>query len=150
MNIQAPSNRDLIERTSSNVAGITPDCSGMPGDLLPHDADNVARRIDEYRIQIMQANAEHGILPFFLATLSFTALFATLGHKATLYPWLSGVLVLLAVRLYLVSIYRKSDRSSDIQWVRWNVAILSGLGCLYGATPFLFPSNGEIWLLAVT
>ncbi|MFT4563567.1 MAG: diguanylate cyclase (GGDEF)-like protein [Gammaproteobacteria bacterium] len=98
----------------------------------------------------MQANAEHGILPFFLATLTFTALFATVGPKSTLYPWLSAVLALLVVRLYLISIYWKSHQRSDTQWVRWNVAILGGLGCLYGASPFLFPSNGEIWLLAVT
>lgn len=98
----------------------------------------------------MQANAEYGILPFFLATLSFTALFATLGHRSTLYPWLSAVLVLLVMRLYLISIYWKSDHRSDIRWVRWNVVILGALGCLYGATPFLFPPDGEIWLLAVT
>jgi len=34
----------------------------------------IARQIDNYRMQIVQDNAEHGMVPFFLATLSFAAL----------------------------------------------------------------------------
>jgi len=114
------------------------------------DSPEVTKRIDDYRMRIMQTNAEHGTLPFFLATLSFVALFANFGHKMALLLWVAAVLLLSGLRLFLISQYWASGERSDKRWVRYNIAVLAALGCLYGVTPFWLPINGEIWLLAVS
>ncbi len=123
------------------------------GAALEHpdiESPDIARRVNEYRMHIVQTNAEHGTLPFFLATLSFAALFANFGQKTELFLWVSAVLVLFGLRLTLISKYWASSDRSDKRWVHYTVAVLAALGCLYGVTPFWLPTNGEIWLLAVS
>ncbi len=119
-------------------------------DHLHRDPPEITAKIDQYRVRIIQDNAAHGILPFFLATLSYAALFANLGSSADVLGWLGAVVVLVCLRLFLIAKYRETDGPSDKQWVQCNVVLLAALGCLYGLTPFWFQSGGEIWLLAVS
>lgn len=123
---------------------------GETREIAPVDPPEMAERIDDYTMRIMQTNAEHGILPFVLATLSFAALFANFGQQTELMLWLAAVLALSGVRLFLISRYWASSDRSDKRWARYNIAVLAALGCLYGITPFWLPTNGEIWLLAVS
>ena len=70
----------------------------------PHlDTPEITAKIDEYRMRIMQNNAEHGMLPFFLATLSFSALFANFGSRVGVLGWLCAVLSLTGLRLFLIA-----------------------------------------------
>jgi hypothetical protein len=93
------------------------------------DPPEITKRIDDYRMRIMQTNAD-GTLPFFLATLSFVALFANFGHKMALLLWVATVLLLSGLRLFLISQYWASSDRSDKRWVRYNIAVLAALGSL--------------------
>jgi diguanylate cyclase (GGDEF)-like protein len=128
---------------------------GAPRFSSPHDHPHfdppeITAKIDDYRMHIIQDNAAHGLLPFFLATLSYAALFSNLGSRAGVLGWLGAVLALVCLRLFLIAKYREADNPSDKRWVRYNVMLLAALGCLYGSTPFWFQAGGEIWLLAVS
>lgn len=114
------------------------------------DPPEVTQRIDDYRLRIMQHNAEQGMLAFFLATLSFAALLASHGPHAGVLGWLAAVLALAGLRLFLISKYRAANSPSDKRWIRYNVALLAALGTLYGITPLLLELNSSTWLLAVS
>lgn len=117
---------------------------------LALDSDHVRRSVDDYCMRTMQSNAQHGALPFFLATLSFAALFATIGSKFNLFLWLASVTCVSVLRLFFISKYWNSNDRSDRLWMWGNVALLGLLGSLFGITPFIFPASDEIWLLAVS
>lgn len=117
----------------------------------PHlDPPEITCRIDEYRLRTVQYNAEQGMLPFFLATLSFAALLAYFVPHVGVLGWLAAVLSLAGLRLFLIAKYRGANRPSDSRWIRANVMVLVALGTLYGITPLWLELDSETWLLAVT
>ena len=73
----------------------------------------IARQIDNYRMQIVQDNAEHGMVPFFLATLSFAALLVYFSQGSRMLSWLPAVLSLGGLRLLLISKYSAGSSRCD-------------------------------------
>ena len=65
-----------------------------------YDAEDIHRKIDAYCMDTMQSNAQHGALPFFLATLPFAALFTTFGSPLPLFLWLAAVTIISGLRLF--------------------------------------------------
>jgi len=115
-----------------------------------YDAEDIYRKIDAYCMDTMQSNAQHGALPFFLATFPFAALFTTFGSPLPLFLWLAAVTIISGLRLFFASKYWRSEHRADAQWMRINITLLAILGCLFGLTPFVFPAADKTWLFAVS
>ncbi len=141
------SSRNDEHCTDDNSATYSP---ALARDYPHGDPPDITRRIDEYRLQTIQHNAEQGMLPFFLATLSFAALLAYFVPHAGVFGWLAAVLSLASLRLLLISKYRAANRPSDNRWMRFNIMVLIALGAMYGITPLWLELGSETWLLAVT
>lgn len=131
--------------------GVTTAYPPVPTHEYVHlDPAEITRRIDAYRLRTVQHNAEQGMLPFFLATLSFAALLAYFVPHPGVFGWLAAVLCLASLRLFLISKYRAANHPSGNRCIRANVMLLVALGTLYGITPLWLELDSETWLLAVT
>ena len=113
------------------------------------DSPEVARRVDAYRRRIIRSSTEQAALPFFLATISFAAMFANYAPRVQILSWLVAVLALLGLRIFSASKHFPAGGHFDRNWEKYNTLALAGLGCLYGITPLWLSGSGDIWLLAV-
>jgi len=107
-------------------------------------------RIEAYRMRILRTNARASVLPFFLVTAGFAALFVSSDPSARTIAWVSALLGIAAARLILCTRPWPAGGCNEIRWSRSNTALLALCGALYGLTPYFLPAGADnLWMLAL-